>query len=290
MLVAGETPIVWSEEKIKLLHNKGSKTNLDNYRSIAITSNVSKIFTRIIGERLKEVVEKNQWLGEEQNGFRQNRRTVDNLFVISNIMNIAKRLNEKLFLGFIDLRKAYDRVNRRKLWEKLRDIGVHEDVITIFQQLYKGHKRKVFTVEGWTEWIVCEIGVKQGCVLSPILFALFLNDVLEEIQKLGGWSIAEESLGGLLFADDIVLVAESEEQLQEQCIKLQEYTWRKGLEINIDKSKVMVIGGGKQKGILLPELGIAIMCLNKPINIHIWELFGGIQRYLCTRKVKCKDK
>ena len=66
MLVAGETPIAWSEEEIKLLHKKGSKTNLDNYRSIAITSNVSKIFTRIIGERLKEVVEKNQWLREEQ--------------------------------------------------------------------------------------------------------------------------------------------------------------------------------------------------------------------------------
>ena len=126
-------------------------------------------------------------------------------------MNIAKRLNKKLFLGFIDLRKAYDRVNRRKLWEKLRGIGVHEDVITIIQQLYKGHKRKVFTVGGRTEWMVCEIGVKQGCVLSPILFALFINDVLEEIQKVGGWSIAEDSLGGLLFADDRV----SEEQLQE---------------------------------------------------------------------------
>ena len=50
MLVAGETPIAWSEEKIKLLHKKGPKTNLDNYRSIAITSIVSKIFTRIIGE------------------------------------------------------------------------------------------------------------------------------------------------------------------------------------------------------------------------------------------------
>ena len=57
-------------------------------------------------------------------------------------MDIAKRLNnKKLFLGFIDLRKAYDRVNRKKLWEKLRDIGVHKAVITIIQQLYKGHKR-----------------------------------------------------------------------------------------------------------------------------------------------------
>ena len=77
----------------------------------------------------------------------------EHLFVISNIMNIAKRLNKKLFLGFIDLRKAYDRVNRRKLWDKLRDTGVHEDVITIFQQLYKGHKRKVFTVgDGLSGW------------------------------------------------------------------------------------------------------------------------------------------
>ena len=80
------------------------------------------MFTRILANRLNKVVEKHNLLGEMQNGFRTDRRTVDNLFVLTNIMEIVKKEKKKLFLAFIDLRKAFDRVWREGLWTKLEEL------------------------------------------------------------------------------------------------------------------------------------------------------------------------
>ena len=128
------------------------------------------------------MIEDNQWLGEVQNGFRGKRSAMDNLFILTNIIALAKTKKSKLFLGFIDLRKAYDTVDRDKLWHKLKNLGLNEEVIQLLQQLYKFHRRKCKTVGGWTAWVECNIGVKEGCVLSPLLFALFIRDILSEVK------------------------------------------------------------------------------------------------------------
>ena len=80
-------PPDWTQERVKLLHKGKSKTNLDNYRGIAITSNVGKVFTRIWAERLGQVVEDNNMLGEIQGGFRKNRSTTDNLFILTTMID-----------------------------------------------------------------------------------------------------------------------------------------------------------------------------------------------------------
>lgn len=234
-----QTPSSWGEETVTLLHKGKSKTNLDNYRSIAITSNVGKVFTRIMGHRLSEKAEQEGWIREEQNGFRKERSTADNLFCITAIMELAKKKKKPLYLGFIDLRKAYDRVNREKLWKCLCKLGLDKESVQMLRQLYSVHKRKVFTTGGWTEWINCQIGVKQGCVLSPILFSLFIHDIVESVNMYGGWVAGDRVLPGLLFADDLVIIAGSEVELKLKLQKLSEYIDRKNLQINIDKSEIM---------------------------------------------------
>ena len=72
--------------------------------------------------------------------------------------------------------------------------------------LYRNHKRRTMTVGGWTEWQPCERGMRQGCVLSPLLFALFLSQLEDIINESGiGVRIGAKIVGGLFFADDIVL-------------------------------------------------------------------------------------
>ena len=146
-----------------------------------------KIFTRIMRARLDKVVEEQDLLGEMQNGFRKGRSTNDNLLVLSHMIGKCQkaRLNRKLLLVFIDLRKAYDRVWRAGVWEVLRRLGIGEKLVRLLIGLYSGHSRRVSAIAGLTEWILCQIGVKQGCVLSPILFALFIAELEMRIKRSG---------------------------------------------------------------------------------------------------------
>ena len=160
---------------------------------------------------------------------------------------LTKYFRSKIqYLLLIDLRKAYNRVDRNKLWESLEDIGIGEKSITVMKQLYSNHRRKANTVGGWTKWIDCQVGVKQGCVLSPMLFAIFIRDMLEKAKQVGGWKIDQDNLAGLLFADDVVLIATSEKELKDQLQEIQTFVREKRLEINLEKSQIMKLsrGGG----------------------------------------------
>lgn len=157
-------------------------------------------------------------------------------------MNDRKKAD--LYLGFIDLRKAYDRVDREKLWECIKNLEISKRSISVLKKLYHSHRRKTKTVGGWTEWIDCQIGVKQGCILSPMLFALFIRDMLKEEGEVGGSKVGQDNIAGLMFADDVVIIATSQIELKNQIDKLQIYVINKGLEINIEKSQVLKMGGG----------------------------------------------
>ena len=86
---------------------------------------------------------------------------------------------------YIDFKKAYDRVWRAGLWERLRQIGIGGKTIRMIQALYKDHRRKIATPWGDTEWEECQRGLKQGCVLSPILFALYIADLEQRLLEGG---------------------------------------------------------------------------------------------------------
>ena len=119
--------------------------------------------------------------------------------------------------------------------------------MTLLQQLYKCHRRKVFTIGGWSKWIDGEIGVKQGCVLSPLLFALFINDILEEVKQIGGIEVGNGKISGLLFTDDIVLMGDTEEELRQQIRKIMDYVAKQELEVNLTKSKVMICTNSRKR-------------------------------------------
>ena len=172
---------------------------------------------------------------------------MDNLFIITQLVERAKLQGKHIHLGFIDLRKAYDKVCREILWEKLSKLGLHKDVVGLLQQLYKCHRRKVFTIGGWSKWIDGEIGVKQGCVLSPLLFALFINDILEEVKQIGRIEVGNGKISGLLFVDDIVLMGDTEEELRQQIHKIMDYVAKQELEVNLTKSKVMICTNSRKR-------------------------------------------
>ncbi len=233
-------PGSWKKEKGKLLHKGKCRENLDNYRGISIGSAIGKLFTKIVGNRLYRKIEKMKWLGEIQGGFREDRGTMDNIFILTQVMEEARRRNENYVVAFIDLRKAFDRVWRKGIWKVVRRLKIGKKFIKIVKDLYNGTCRRMKTGAGYTEEIPYTMGVKQGCILSPMLFALYMKGLGEILLEGGeGMEIGEVEISCLFFADDIVLIAKNIEAMKRQLIKIEKYNKEWKLETNYAKSKIM---------------------------------------------------
>ena len=138
----GSIPKEWKESRVVLIHKGGNHSDMKNYRPIAIISIVCKICMMIVRDRINEWVEETGMLGDVQGGFRRGRRTEDNLFMLERMMEMAKVRGECLYIGFMDMEKAYDRVNRRKLFEVMRSYGIHEKLIRTIERVYEDNKVK----------------------------------------------------------------------------------------------------------------------------------------------------
>ena len=124
--------------KISLLHKKGSKDNIENYRTLSVCCNIAKLFSIIIYLHLCVIIENSNLLGECQNGFRPKCCATDNLFILKTLHEMAyfKVNKRKVYSAYIDLTKAYDRVNLTFLWYKMEKFGFPTDLIQILQSLY----------------------------------------------------------------------------------------------------------------------------------------------------------
>src|SRR5271154_973087 len=169
-------PNQWKILRIKLLL-KGrnlDKLKLGNYRPIAITSNVYKLYMIIMRNRMTKWVEGMFLLGEFQNGFRTDRRLTDNIYVLTQVIEIAKNEGRKLYCAFLDFSKAYDSVDRDILWSRLQSMGFSEEDVEHLKAIYEGTEYKFEWNGIITGSIKVHHGLKQGCPLSPLLFALYL--------------------------------------------------------------------------------------------------------------------
>jgi hypothetical protein len=244
-----EAPREWRELRISYIPKKGSGEQLDQCRGIAIASNIGKIFARVMYIRLGRVVEREGMLGEIQNGFRPGRRVVDHVFTLSQILEIARKRRRKVFMAFLDVRKAYDRVWREALWGKMRVLGFGGRFLDVLKALYTDVKCTLSLGDVVTEGAELSIGLKQGCVLSPILFALYLRDLGNSLLESGkGISVGGEKIPGLFFADDVVLMANTKVELQDLLRIAGDYGEKWRLEYSEKKSKVMVLGQKPRTG------------------------------------------
>ena len=245
---SGETPQEWNDEKGFMLFKKKDREKLDNYRNISVGSCLGKLFTSIMAKRTRDITEAKKKFNEIQGGFRPKRSTTDNLFVLLHIIEKAKINKEKLYLCFVDLRKAFDSVWREGIWKKLRKIRVDNTTIKLLKNLYENTRKKILLENGYTDWIEYNKGVKQGCTLSPILFNIYLKELADLLQNSRkGYKIANIMISALFFADDMVIITKTKQEMIEQLHMINSYMKKWKLEINFDKTKIMSIGTKKSE-------------------------------------------
>ena len=233
-----------------LFLKKGDKAVPLNYRGISLLNIMSKIYTGILNDRLQEWTENRKKIGVEQAGFRREYATTDNIFTISQIASnrLYGTRRKKVYCTFVDFQKAFDSIDRAKLWEVLTKIGVSTKVIRTLKAMYKSVKGRVRVGADLTNEIDCYTGVSQGCKLSPLLFSLSINEVAKDINTLtrGGYQFTPGSqpVKSLMFADDVSLLADTPRDLQHAINILDMSASKFGLKININKTEIIVFRKG----------------------------------------------
>ena len=153
----------------------------------------------------------------------------------------------KLYVTSIDLQKAFDRVDREVVFEKMYKWGVSKKIINAVKNIYKEVRCSIKIKGGqFIGDITSEIGVKQGCKLSPILFLLVINDILEAVQEEMTPNLNNKEMKGLIFADDILIFSQTPIGMQRNINKISEYCKKWGLGINKDKTKVLICKRGNK--------------------------------------------
>ena len=211
--------------------NSGPAEDPCNYRGISILSCIGKLFTLLLNDRLTSYIDDYGILRENQAGFRHKYSTTDHMFSLKCIIDIYTRFkNRKLYCAFIDFKKAFDSISRNKLWHKLISNGINGKILNTISNLYKKAKSCVKHPSDFiSEIFPSQVGVRQGDNLSPLLFALYLNDLESELgKKYMGLSTLSDlvekeidfddiviylRLNTLLYADDTIVLAESKYDL-----------------------------------------------------------------------------
>ena len=193
-------------------------------------------------------VETNHILVEEQAGFRKDRATTDQMFVITELIN--NRRPKRTYSCFIDIQKAYDRIWREGLWHKLQNYGMTGKMWRVIRNIYESVESCVLVNDERSRFFEVDVGLRQGCLMSPILFAIYINGLAEEIKaaRLGAQLVLrrEANVGILMFADDIALLADDSIQLQQLMDLTFEYSRKWRFTFNYEKCAVVVFGN-KQK-------------------------------------------
>ncbi|XP_040357166.2 uncharacterized protein LOC121046700 [Ixodes scapularis] len=299
ILKEGWVPEEWRTSRLRLIYKgKGQKSTLGNYHPIAITSVLYRVFTQIIRDRLQTWAEAEGVLRELQNGFRWGRRLEDNLFVLTQAIEIAQKENRPLYLCFLDISKAYDTVEHRKLWTQLEERGLCREWIDLLREVYRGTTVVAQWQQETTHPVTCSKGLRQGCPLSPLLFMLYIAGIEKRLQESGEGFSLEYSEGGerkggklpgLIYADDMVLMADSLQGLQglmNECGAMGEAL---GLSFSSHKSGLMAFGAAEENG----TANLSIQANPVPWVDHYKYLGVNLQKghhYLLEHETKVKAK
>ena len=259
--IAGKVPQDFKDASILHLYkNKGRRNICDNHRGISLLSIAGKILARLILNRLlKHVVD--EIYPESQCGFRALRGTIDMIFSLRQVSEKAREKNQELYMVFIDLTKAFDTVNRAALWKIMQKLGIPDNMLRVITSFHEGMKASVVSNGDSSEQFNVSNGTKQGCVMAPVLFALFFSVMLKQAfsDVDAGVKFQFRTSGGifnhqrfkaktllrriiirdLLFADDAALVATSLEEAQLLVDRFSSACKAFGLTISIKKTEVI---------------------------------------------------
>ena len=244
-LVTGTYP--WNNSIISPLHKKGCKDNPDNYRAVAVSSTIGKLFSTILLDRLINYRNSKCPDPPNQLGFTKGAQTYDHVLTLNTITSKYRKLRKKVYAVFVDFRKAFDLVCREALFLKLSRLGITGKFYDVLRHMYSNSTAQIKLSNHICNKFKINKGTEQGHPLSPDLFKIFLSDLSPLLESSNCPELMDKIVSHLLWADDLVLLALDPKTLQSQLNSLHSFCTQWGIDINIDKTKCMTFNNrGKE--------------------------------------------
>ena len=236
----GKVPEDWSRSwMVNVYKGKGDALTCGSYRGIKLLEHAMKVLERVIEGRVRKIVK----IDDMQFGFMAGWSTTDAIFIVRQLQEKYLAKNNELWMAFVDLEKAFDRLPREVVWWTLRYLGVDEWMVSVIRAMYEDTTTKVKLNGRESEAFNVRVGVHQGSVLSPLLFIIVLEALSREFRE----GLPME----LLYADDLVLMAESEELLLEKLRKWKNGMEAKGLRVNSSSSSSLFKNESAPSGLFI---------------------------------------
>ena len=251
-----------------------------NYRPISLLNTIMKIYEGLICKRIMFKLERDRIISKAQAAYLKHRSTADHIFVLQELF-LEYRFNKlgprggrgpkPLYCCFLDLRKAFDTVIRNILFKVLFSVGISDKILRVIQDLFSSNRANVL-IDGYlSREFTINKGVLQGSKLGPILFVLFINELLITLEnsKLGA-SIGSTHIAILGFADDIMLVSDSPVNLRKLISICVSWAEDNKMKFNVDKCKILIFNKPSKRECPLFEL------YGKPLEIVTEYKYLGI--------------
>jgi hypothetical protein len=299
---AGHLPQSWvTANSIALFKGKGSRADPSSYRLVSVTSIIMRAFERIVKARMNKYLEDTNFFHDNQSGFRHRRTTYDNIYDLQK--RIYQQLEHKRHMpvAFLDITKAFDRVPHRPLLSKLYEAGITGCCWYFIKAFLSNRFFRITNREESSNWFSVTAGVPQGSVIAPLLFIIYINDIISTHIR----------ARILMFADDIVIIPRMTTKspfkyaytsLKQALSHINKWSKGSGLEISHNKSKIVIFANAQytppppfklgQHVLSVADeytyLGITLPCTMRGWKSHADQLFRKIRQtaHMIARTVR----
>ena len=243
-------PAEWKRALVVPIFKKGDPCEPGNYRPISLLCVLGKVLSRAVNDMLYDIMEEEGLLPDEQGGFRRERGCPEMFLGLHSLVENRRLRGKSTHLCFVDVVKAYDTISRSGLALRLFELGTPSKLLAMVREWYTGDSACVMMGGLRSDWFDLSLGVKQGDICSPILFSCYINGVVDLFNQRPDLGVdlgdGKKRLAIQLFADDMVLMAESGEMLAEMLDILTGFVDQVRLRLSTGlkqkKSAVMVYG------------------------------------------------
>jgi len=280
----GDWPKDFCETTLIPIPKKNNATDCKDFRTISLISHASKIVLRILTKRLEGKA--NGYISNTQFGFRKGVGTREAIAALRLICERKIDLNQDIHICFIDFEKAFDKVNWRLLLDTLQYIGIDWRERRMIRNLYLNQEAVVRINNKNSKPATIGQGVRQGCLLSPLLFLIYIQRMMNEAMEdnTDGINIGGNIISDIRFADDQAMIADTEEGLQRIIDKLDTTAERYNMKINIAKTKIMCISKTGDKHTSIQIKGHQLEQVDR------FKYLGAIitSNARCTNEIRCR--